>query len=126
VAADNNLVMTGGSNDLADMIASTKRGLLLTTLWLQFRDGSTRPRLLLTGADPRTACISLKTARVTAAVNNFRFNESPLGPVATGHRGPVSARTNPAAGMGGLGDQERLSRRCGSRDFHMSSVSQAQ
>ncbi len=32
VAADN-VVMTGGSADLADMVAATERGLLLTTLW---------------------------------------------------------------------------------------------
>lgn len=74
VAADN-LVMTGGSAELADMIAATERGLLLTTLWyIREVDPTT---LLLTGLT-RDGVYLIEDGEVTAAVNNFRFNESPL------------------------------------------------
>ncbi|EUA91471.1 hypothetical protein I551_2041 [Mycobacterium ulcerans str. Harvey] len=91
VAADN-LLMTGGSNDLADMIASTERGLLLTTLWyIREVDPTT---LLLTGLT-RDGVYLVEDGEVTAAVNNFRFNESRLtcfdGPPKPGQRGDAAA-----------------------------------
>jgi predicted Zn-dependent protease len=73
VAADN-LVMTGDGTDLADMIAQTERGLLLTTLWYMREVDPTT--LLLTGLT-RDGVYLVENGEVTAAVNNFRFNESP-------------------------------------------------
>ena len=70
-----NLLMTGGTADLADMVAATERGLLLTTLWyIRDVDPTT---LLLTGLT-RDGVYLIEDGEVTAAVNNFRFNESPL------------------------------------------------
>ena len=70
-----NLLMTGGDADLADMVAATERGLLLTTLWyIREVDPTT---LLLTGLT-RDGVYLISDGEVTAAVNNFRFNESPL------------------------------------------------
>ncbi|GAB0102769.1 TldD/PmbA family protein [Nocardia sp. JMUB6875] len=71
-----NLLMTGGSDaTLADMIARTERGLLLTCLWyIREVDPAT---LLLTGLT-RDGVYLVENGEVTAAVNNFRFNESPL------------------------------------------------
>ncbi|MET0702099.1 MAG: metallopeptidase TldD-related protein, partial [Mycobacterium sp.] len=70
-----NLLMTGGTADLADLIAGTERGLLLTTLWyIREVDPTT---LLLTGLT-RDGVYLVEDGEVTAAVNNFRFNESPL------------------------------------------------
>jgi predicted Zn-dependent protease len=71
-----NLLMTGGSNAaLSDMIARTGRGLLLTCLWyIREVDPAT---LLLTGLT-RDGVYLIEDGAVTAAVNNFRFNESPL------------------------------------------------
>lgn len=71
-----NLLMTGGSEaSLADMIARTERGLLLTCLWyIREVDPAT---LLLTGLT-RDGVYLVENGEVTAAVNNFRFNESPL------------------------------------------------
>ncbi|QUR68164.1 metallopeptidase TldD-related protein [Mycobacterium spongiae] len=120
VAADN-LVMTGGSVDLADMIASTERGLLLTTLWY-IRDVDPTA-LLLTGLT-RDGVYLIEDGEVTAAVNNFRFNESPLDLLRRATEAGVSERTLPRecadwatrAAMPAL----RIP------DFHMSSVSQAQ
>ena len=67
--------MTGGTASLADMVARTERGLLLTTLWyIRTVDPSV---LLLTGLT-RDGVYLVEDGQVTAAVNNFRFNESPL------------------------------------------------
>ena len=57
------------------MIAGTERGLLLTTLWyIRTVDPTV---LLLTGLT-RDGVYLVEDGEVTAAVNNFRFNESPL------------------------------------------------
>ncbi len=71
-----NLLMSGGSDvSLDDMVARTERGLLLTCLWyIREVDPAT---LLLTGLT-RDGVYLVEDGRVTAAVNNFRFNESPV------------------------------------------------
>lgn len=72
-----NLVMTGppGGRPLADMIAGTQRGLLLTCLWY-LRDVDPRT-LLLTGLT-RDGVYLVEDGEVVAALPNFRFNESPV------------------------------------------------
>ena len=71
-----NLILTGeGTATLAEMIAGTQRGLLLTCLWY-IREVDPE-RLLLTGLT-RDGVYLVEDGRVTAAVNNFRFNESPV------------------------------------------------
>ncbi|WP_067686922.1 TldD/PmbA family protein [Nocardia jejuensis] len=71
-----NLLMTGGTGaGLPEMIAGTERGLLLTCLWyIREVDPAS---LLLTGLT-RDGVYLVENGEVTAAVNNFRFNESPL------------------------------------------------
>jgi predicted Zn-dependent protease len=67
---------TAGTASLEDMIASTKRGLLLTCLWyIREVDPQT---LLLTGLT-RDGVYLIEDGEVVGAVNNFRFNESPVG-----------------------------------------------
>ncbi|SOX54957.1 TldD/PmbA family protein [Mycobacterium ahvazicum] len=120
VAADN-LVMTGGDKDLADMIAGTERGLLLTTLWyIREVDPTT---LLLTGLT-RDGVYLIEDGEVTAAVNNFRFNESPLDLLRRATEAGVSEKTLPRE----WGDWATRAAMPTLRipDFHMSSVSQAQ
>ncbi|WP_156687997.1 metallopeptidase TldD-related protein [Mycobacterium sp. Marseille-P9652] len=120
VAADN-LVMTGGAADLADMIAGTERGLLLTTLWyIREVDPTT---LLLTGLT-RDGVYLVEDGEVTAAVNNFRFNESPLDLLRRTTEAGVSEKTLPRE----WGDWATRAAMPSLRipDFHMSSVSQAQ
>jgi predicted Zn-dependent protease len=120
VAADN-LVMTGGSADLADMIAATERGLLLTTLWyIREVDPTT---LLLTGLT-RDGVYLIEDGEVTAAVNNFRFNESPLDLLRRATQAGVSEMTLPRE----WGDWATRAAMPSLRipDFHMSSVSRAQ
>ena len=120
VAADN-LVMTGGSADLADMIAGTERGLLLTTLWYIREVEPTT--LLLTGLT-RDGVYLIEDGEVTAAVNNFRFNESPLDLLRRATEAGVSEKTLPRE----WGDWATRAAMPTLRvpDFYMSSVSQAQ
>jgi predicted Zn-dependent protease len=119
VAADN-VVMTGGSDKLADMVAATERGLLLTTLWyIREVDPTT---MLLTGLT-RDGVYLVEDGEVTAAVNNFRFNESPLELLRRATQAGVSERTLPRE----WGDWVTRTAMPSLRipDFHMSSVSQA-
>ncbi|MEN4474948.1 metallopeptidase TldD-related protein [Mycolicibacterium cosmeticum] len=116
-----NLLMTGGTATLADMIASTERGLLLTTLWyIRTVDPAV---LLLTGLT-RDGVYLIEDGEVTAAVNNFRFNESPLDLLRRATEAGVSEPTLPRE----WGDWATRATMPSLRipDFHMSSVSQAQ
>jgi predicted Zn-dependent protease len=120
VPADN-LLMTGGSASLADMIAGTERGLLLTTLWyIRTVDPTV---LLLTGLT-RDGVYLVEDGEVTAAVNNFRFNESPLDLLRRATEAGASEVTLPRE----WGDWANRAAMPTLRipDFHMSSVSQAQ
>jgi predicted Zn-dependent protease len=72
-----NLVLAGGDDarSVDDLVASVDRGLLLTSQWyLRPVDPMT---MLLTGLT-RDGVFLIERGQVTAAVNNFRFNVSPL------------------------------------------------
>ena len=73
--ADNLILDGGGSASLEEMVARTERGLLLTCLWY-IREVDPE-RLLLTGLT-RDGVYLIEDGEVSGAVNNFRFNESPL------------------------------------------------
>lgn len=122
-SSPDNLLLTGGTagRTIDDIVAGVDRGLLLTSLWyIREVDPMT---LLLTGLT-RDGVFLVENGEVTAAVNNFRFNMSPL-----------DVLRNAAD----VGETERcLSREWSDYftrtamppmlvgDFHMSSVSQAQ
>ena len=60
---------------LADMVARTERGLLLTCLWyIRVVD----PQVLLMTGLTRDGVYLVENGEVTGAVNNFRWNESPV------------------------------------------------
>ncbi len=120
VPADN-LLMTGGTASLADMIANTERGLLLSTLWY-IREVD--PAVLLLTGLTRDGVYLVEDGEVTAAVNNFRFNESPLDLLRRTTEAGVSEATLPRE----WGDWATRAAMPTLRipDFHMSSVSQAQ
>ena len=120
-APADNLLMTGGSAELADMIAGTERGLLLSTLWYIREVDPTV--LLLTGLT-RDGVYLIEDGEVTATVNNFRFNESPLDLLRRATEAGVSEVTLPRE----WGDWATRAAMPTLRipDFHMSSVSQAQ
>ncbi len=72
-----NLVADGGGTaSLDEMVSRTRRGLLLTSLWY-IREVDA-PSLLLTGLT-RDGVYLVEDGEVVGAVNNFRFNESPVG-----------------------------------------------
>jgi predicted Zn-dependent protease len=73
--ADNLIMEGGGTASLAEMIARTERGLLLTCLWY-IREVDPE-RLLLTGLT-RDGVYLIEQGNIVGAVNNFRFNESPI------------------------------------------------
>jgi predicted Zn-dependent protease len=73
--ADNLIMDGGGAASLQQMISTTKRGLLLTCLWY-IREVDPE-RLLLTGLT-RDGVYLVEDGEVVGAVNNFRFNDSPV------------------------------------------------
>ena len=122
VAAVDNLLLEDptATATTEDMVAATDRGLLLTTLWyIREVDPQT---LLLTGLT-RDGVFLVEGGEVTGAVNNFRFNESPVDLLGRVTQAGRTERTLPRewndwftrAAMPGL----RVP------DFHMSSVSPA-
>jgi predicted Zn-dependent protease len=118
-AADN-LILTGGSGSLSDMIASTSRGLLLTCLWY-IREVD--PQTLLVTGLTRDGVYLVENGEVTGAVNNFRFNESPVGMLARTVQAGSTVRTLPRE----WGDWFTRAAMAPLRveGFNMSSVSQA-
>lgn len=116
-----NLLMTGGSDaTLPDMIARTERGLLLTCLWyIREVDPAT---LLLTGLT-RDGVYLVENGEVTAAVNNFRFNESPLDLLRRVSEAGATEITLPREWKDWFTRTAMPALRI--PDFHMSSVSQA-
>jgi predicted Zn-dependent protease len=67
--------MTGGTTSLEDMIKSTERGVLVTRLWYL---RSVDPRTILFTGLTRDGTFLIENGKVTKAIKNFRFNESPL------------------------------------------------
>lgn len=121
-AGPDNLILEvpGADATLEEMIAGTERGLLLTCLWyLREVDPAT---MLLTGLT-RDGVYAVEDGVVVGAVNNFRFNESPVDLLARA--------TGVGASVGALGREfgEYLSRTrmppVRIPDFNMSSVSPA-
>ena len=67
--------MVGGTDTREKMIASTERGILVTRLWyLRQVD----PRTILYTGLTRDGTYLIEGGKITKAVKNFRFNESPL------------------------------------------------
>ncbi|WP_051020795.1 metallopeptidase TldD-related protein [Nocardia araoensis] len=116
-----NLLLTGGSDaTIDDMIARTERGLLLTTLWyIREVDPAS---LLLTGLT-RDGVYLVENGEVTAAVNNFRFNESPLDLLRRVSEAGATELTLPREWKDWFTRTAMPPLRV--PDFHMSSVSQA-
>ncbi|MGO8724847.1 MAG: metallopeptidase TldD-related protein [Acidimicrobiales bacterium] len=75
-AADNLILeLPGATSTVEDLVGRTERGLLLTCLWyIREVDAET---LLLTGLT-RDGVYLVEHGDIVGAVNNFRFNESPV------------------------------------------------
>lgn len=70
-----NVIMEGGTGTIADLIAATERGILVTRLWY-IREVDPRT-VLLTGLT-RDGTFLIENGIITSPVKNFRFNESPI------------------------------------------------
>ncbi len=117
-----NLLLTGGSAaTLDELVARTERGLLLTTLWyIREVDPATA---LLTGLT-RDGVYLIEDGAVSAAVNNFRFNESPLDLLRRATEVGATEQTLPREWKDWFTRTAMPPMRI--PDFHMSSVSRAQ
>jgi predicted Zn-dependent protease len=69
------LRMLGGSATVEEMIASTERGLLVTRLWYI---RPVDPRTILYTGLTRDGTFLVENGRITRAVKNLRWNESPI------------------------------------------------
>lgn len=67
--------MQGGNSTVEEMIASTERGLLVTRLWYI---RSVDPRTILFTGLTRDGTFLIENGRITHAVKNLRWNESPI------------------------------------------------
>jgi predicted Zn-dependent protease len=67
--------MSGGNATIDQMIASTERGLLVTRLWYI---RPVDPRTILYTGLTRDGTFLIENGRITSAVKNLRWNESPI------------------------------------------------
>ncbi|HEX2076382.1 MAG TPA: TldD/PmbA family protein [Longimicrobium sp.] len=67
--------MTGGNATMEEMIRSTDRGLLVTRLWYI---RAVDPRTILFTGLTRDGTFLIENGRITSAVKNLRWNESPI------------------------------------------------
>ena len=114
------LEVQGATASLDSLIASTERGLLLTTLWyIREVDPQT---LLLTGLT-RDGVYLVEGGEVVGAVNNFRFNESPVDLLSRVTESSTTATALPREWNDFFTRVSMPTLRV--RDFNMSTVSQA-
>ena len=121
--AIDNLVLDvdGATGGIDDLVAGTERGLLLTCLWyIRVVDPQS---LLLTGLT-RDGVYLVENGEITGAVNNFRFNESPVDLL---RRFTAASATMPSFSREWGDDYFSRTATPALRvpDFNMSSVSQA-
>ena len=114
------LVMSGGEASLDEMIASTQRGLLVTRFWYI---RPVDPRTILYTGLTRDGTFLIENGRVTRAVKNLRFNESPIFMLnnieAMGRPMRVSASEAGGVGQGVIVPPLKV------RDFNFTSLSDA-
>ncbi|HEX6370512.1 MAG TPA: TldD/PmbA family protein [Longimicrobium sp.] len=67
--------MSGGSSSVEEMIRSTDRGLLVTRMWYI---RPVDPRTILFTGLTRDGTFLIENGRITSAVKNLRWNESPI------------------------------------------------
>ena len=70
-----NILMEGGSGSLADLIASTKKAVLVTSIW--YIRGVDPQSLLYTGLT-RDGVFWVEDGQIKHPIHNFRWNDSPV------------------------------------------------
>ena len=75
VADHGNIIMAGGSKSTEQLIAETKKGVLVTRTWyIRMVDPQS---VLLTGLT-RDGTFYIENGKIKYPIKNFRFNESPV------------------------------------------------
>jgi predicted Zn-dependent protease len=75
LARHGNMIMAGGGKSLDELVASTKKGIVVTRTWyIRMVDPQS---LLLTGLT-RDGTFYVENGKIKYPVKNFRFNESPV------------------------------------------------
>jgi len=75
IPSGTNLIMDGGSGSVDDLIKSTKRGVLVTSLW--YIRGVDPRSMLYTGLT-RDGVFWIEDGKISHPVTNFRWNDSPI------------------------------------------------
>jgi predicted Zn-dependent protease len=116
------LVMEGSDKSIEDMIAETRRGLLVTFFWYIRGVPSEQQPLLNTGMT-RDGLFLIENGEITGAVQNFRWNMSPVvgysNLVSVGRPVPMHMGESYDGGNTGLIPPVRM------EDFYMTSSSPA-
>jgi predicted Zn-dependent protease len=74
-AGPSNIVMDGGTATMADLIAGTERGILVTRFW--YIRGLDPQTILMTGLT-RDGLFLIEKGKVTRPLKNMRWNDSPI------------------------------------------------
>ena len=113
-------IMSGGDSSLDELIASTERGILVTRFWYI---RPVDPRTILYTGLTRDGTFLIEKGKVTRAVKNLRFNESPVFMLnnleAMGRPERVSASESGGVGLGVVVPPIKV------RDFNFTSLSDA-
>ena len=115
-----NIIMSGGSSSVDDMIRSTRRGVLITRFWYI---RGLNPRTLAYTGLTRDGTFLIENGRISRPVNNFRFNQSLAEMLSNiqmlGRPTRVAAGENSSVGTPMVVPAMKVS------DFHLASVSDA-
>ena len=118
--APSNVIVSGGDATVEDMIASTKRGVLITRFWYI---RSLNPRTVAFTGLTRDGTFLIENGKVSRPVTNFRFNQSLMDLLANVDM--VGRATRVAAGESGAPGVPVVVPALKVRDFVLSSVSDA-
>jgi predicted Zn-dependent protease len=113
-----NTIMKGGSGSLLDLIRSTKRAVLVTSIWYI---RSVDPQSLLHTGLTRDGVFWIEDGKIKHPITNFRWNESPIAVFKKVEEMSESVRVSPRGSRSGgfLAPALRVS------GFQFSSVSEA-
>ncbi len=117
VPSPGNVIMAGGSGSLDDLIASTERGVLVTSFWYI---RSLDPRTLTLTGLTRDGVFWIENGKIAYPVNNFRWNDGPISVLKNVEAMSAAVRT-PARG----GSSPRIVPALRVSSFNFASVSDA-
>ncbi|WP_395794578.1 TldD/PmbA family protein [Aquimonas sp.] len=122
IAMPGNIIMSGGDKTTDEMVASTKRGILVTRTWyIRMVDPQT---VLLTGLT-RDGTFYIEDGEIRHPIKNFRFNESPIIMLNNIEELGKTERINGGAGVGGGPGLSMMVPAMKVRDFTFTSLSDA-